>query len=226
MLNVLDGLSRLLAGCLVSIWLTVCSLIIGLSLAMWMAYELYLARSVVTKAIRGYIWLIRGTPLLVQIFIIYYGLAQFSWLRHSPLWIALSHPMVCAILALAMNTACYTTVLLYGVLQTVPEVEVAACYALGMSRKLALRKIILPRALQLALPAYSNEVLMVLKGTSLASTITLLDLMGVTQSMAFATYNIMLPYSLAALCYLGLNAVIMSGFKWVEKHFCCYYRSD
>src|SRR5262249_7460180 len=159
--------------------LMLCSLMLGLILALLMTLGLLSKRCYLVIPIKLYLFFLRGTPLLVQIFLIYYGSAQFDWLKASPLWNIFQNPFLCAVLALAFNTSAYTTVLLKGAIDSVPENEVIACTALGMSKLLMFRRIILPRAIRIALPAYSNEVIMILKGTSLASTITILDLMGV-----------------------------------------------
>lgn len=165
------------------------------------------------KTVACCIFLVRGTPLLVQLFLIYYGAGQFAWLRDTSLWFILREPMVCAILALSFNTACYTTILLQGAIKSVPQNEIAACEAIGMSKWLAFRRIIFPRALRLALPAYSNEVLMILKGTSLASTITLLDLMGMTQQLIAQTYEPVVLYVIVGIIYLILHLGITAVFK-------------
>src|SRR3989338_8563956 len=158
-----------------------------------------------------------GTPLLVQIFLIYYGVGQFEWIRNSVLWIILREPMACAIIAFSFNTACYTTIILKGAIHSVPRNEIDACHAMGMSKWQAMRRIIFPRAFRIALPAYSNEVLIILKSTSLASTITLLDLMGVTQQLISETYDTVTFYVIAGVIYLLLNAIITSIFMFLQR---------
>src|SRR3990167_10859225 len=180
---ILSYLPQLLSGISVTLMLMIVSLGIGLILAVMMTLchtsRYYLLR----KLIDTVIFFVRGTPLLVQIFLIYYGSGQFSFIRESSWWFIFREPTACAIIALAINTACYSTVLLIGALHAVPYNEIDACKALGMSNYQAMRRVIFPRAFRIALPAYSNEILMVLKATSLASTITLLDVMGITQQL-------------------------------------------
>ena len=208
MINLISYLPDLAHGLLITLVLMLSSLIIGLFLAIVMTManrsDIYILR----KITNIFIFFIRGTPLLIQIFLIYYGIGQFEWIRNSAAWFILREPMACAIIALSFNSACYTAVLLEGAINSVPSNEIAACEAIGMSKWLAFRRIIFPRAFRIALPAYSNEVIMILKGTSLASTITLLDLMGVTQQLIAQTYQTVEFYLVAGVMYLLINSII------------------
>ena len=133
--------------------------------------------------IRGYVAAFRGTPLLVQIFLIYYGLGQFRpTLQSLGLWGFFRAPFWCAILALTLNTAAYGTEIIRGGLQSVPYGQIEAARACGMSRSLAYRRVILPIALRQALPSYGNEIILMIKGTSLTSIITLLDITGIARA--------------------------------------------
>jgi His/Glu/Gln/Arg/opine family amino acid ABC transporter permease subunit len=206
----------LLNGVTITVILMIASLAIGLLMAIVMTICSVSENILLKKIISALIFFVRGTPLLVQIFIIYFGFAQFEWVRTSIIWYIFKSPMSCAIIALAVNTACYTTVLLLGAINSVPKNEIAATEAIGMSKWLAMRRIILPRAFRIMLPAYSNEVMILLKSTSLASTITLMDIIGITQELISKTYNTVPFYIIAGILYLALNAVIMSIFKWLE----------
>lgn len=213
MMSFISYLLPLLNGVWITLILMLASLAIGFLLAILMTMASQSTIFLLRKFIDTLVFFIRGTPLLVQIFLIYYGTGQFEWIRESALWSILREPMACAIIALSINSACYTTILLQGAIHSVPKNEVAACEAMGMSKWLAFRRIIFPRAFRIALPAYSNEVIMILKGTSLASTITLLDLMGVTQQLIAQTYQTVELYILAGLIYLILNGIIIFFFN-------------
>jgi len=215
-MSMISYLPRLLNGAWITIVLMVISIGIGLCLAISMTIASIYGNVILRRLVSAVVFFIRGTPLLVQIFLIYYGLGQFEWVRNSPLWFVLSEPMACAIIAFSISTACYTTVILQGAIRSVPRSEVDACDALGMSKWLAMRRVLFPRAFRIALPAYSNEVLIILKATSLASTITLLDVMGVTQQLISQTYDIVFWYSIAAIIYLALNSVIITVFRIVK----------
>lgn len=217
MMELIEYLPQLLSGLVITIILMISSIAAGLVLAVLMTMGSYSDKLIVRKPIDLIVFFIRGTPLLVQIFLIYYGVGQFEWVRNSSLWFILREPMACAIIALSLNSACYTTVLLQGAIQSVPTNEIAAAHAIGMRKWLAFRRIIFPRAFRIAIPAYSNEVIMILKGTSLASTITLLDLMGMTQQLIGETYQTIEFYLIAAGIYLVLNAIITSIFYFLQK---------
>ena len=212
--------SQLWSGLSVTLALMVFALLIGFVLALLFSLLLVSGRRYLQAPVNAYIFFIRGTPLLVQFFLFYFGFAQFNLLHQSFLWPLLQQPFVCAVIALALNSAAYTTVLLGGAIRNVPQGEVEAGYALGMSRGLCLRRIILPRAWRNVLPAYSNEVVLVLKGTSLASTITLMDLMGVTRRIIAQTYTPMEGLFVAGVIYLMITAVIVTAFKMLERHYC------
>jgi arginine transport system permease protein len=206
-------LPKILSGTVVTIELMLLSLLAGLIMAIILTLGDKSEIWVFKKSIAIFVFFIRGTPMLLQFFIIYYGLGQFAWLRETALWVILKQPFACAVIALAINSSAYTMVLFKGAINSIPKGEVEACKALGMTNWSMLWHIIFPRALQLALPAYSNEVIMVLKGTSLASTITILELMGVTQQLVAQTYAVMDFYLLAGAIYLILNVCIITGFR-------------
>ena len=166
------------------------------------------------------IYFVRGTPLLIQIFIIYFGLSQLALIHDTFLCWWFVSPWRCATLALAINTACYTTVLFEGAIEySVPHNEIAATVALGMTPWLAFRKVIFPRAFLLCLPAYSNEVMIIVKSPALAFTITLMDLMGETQALIADTYNTMQWYAIVGAIYLLINGMIYILFQCMQKHF-------
>ncbi len=216
-MNLAHYLPEIAQGVLTTILLMILALFFGLILALLLTLASISKRVYLRAPVEVFVFFIRGTPLLVQIFLIYFGSGQFDWIKNSPLWWLLREPFNCAVIALALNTSAYTMVLLKGAIASVPENEVAACHALGMSRLQMLRRIILPRAFRIALPAYSNEVIMVLKGTSLASTITLLDLMGITNQIIARTYATIEYLCLAGIIYLFLNVFIVGIFKTVER---------
>lgn len=199
-----ESVPDLLGGLLVTLELTVLSLILGLALALPLA-ALRTARSrILWMPAYGYITFFRGTPLLVQIFLIYYGTGQFDWIRETPLWPLLRQAYWCAILAFSLNTAAYTAEILRGAIEAVPRGETEAGLALGMSRWLVFRLISLPRAFRLALPAYGNEIILVIKSSSLASTITLLDITGVARTLVAHTYAPYEVFLVAGALYLLL----------------------
>jgi len=210
---------ELISGTGITIALTSCALVIGFGLALIMAMLKLYAHATWRLLIDSYIFFVRGTPILVQFFLVYFGIGQFTALQGTWLWNVIAEPFACAVIVLALNSAAYTTVILYGAMQCVPRGEIEAARALGMSTTLCWWRIIFPRAWWQALPTYSNEVVLVLKGSSLASTITLLDLMGVTRSIIGQTYDPLTGLVVAGTIYLILTGMIVGGFKLVEARY-------
>ncbi|MDF3054469.1 MAG: occM [Gammaproteobacteria bacterium] len=215
--DIIQHLPELISGLGVTLALMFSALVPAIILALLLTPAARSKHLWLSLPVDGFIFFMRGTPLLVQIFLIYYGSAQFEWVRASFLWVALREPFACATIALALNSCAYTIVLLKGAIQSVPREEITACYALGMSQFLTFWRITLPRAIRIILPAYSNEVVIILKSTSLANTITILDLMGVTNKIAGETYAVIPFLFIAGAIYLALNFVILSAFRSLEK---------
>jgi polar amino acid transport system permease protein len=213
----IESAPELAEGALLTIELIIFSGVLGLALAIPIALG-RVANSWWVRAIPfAYIFFFRGTPLLVQIFLVYYGLSQFEFIRESFAWPILREAYWCAIIAFTLNTAAYTAEILRGAIQAVPTGEVEAAKVVGMGRWLRLRRIVLPRAFRIALPAYSNEVILMLKGSALASTITLLDLTGMARTIIAQTYMPIELFVAAAIFYLLITAAILQGFRFVEK---------
>ncbi len=210
------SLPRLFDGALLTVELLVAALALGMCLALPLAAMRASYNPMLWMPAYAYIFCFRGTPLLVQIYLIYYGLSQFEAVRESFLWVVFKEAYWCAIIAFTLNTAAYTAEILRGAIQAVPFGEVEAARACGMPRFMVFRRIVLPKAFRLALPAYSNEVILMLKGSALAGVITLLELFGTARiivARSFAPYEL---YVTVALIYLAMTFVITRGFNRVE----------
>ncbi|MHC2148432.1 ABC transporter permease [Pseudomonas sp. 210_17 TE3656] len=208
------------------ILLTLKVLLISLGCGLVLAVPLALMRVSRACLLRYPAWLytyvIRGTPMLVQLFLIYYGLAQFEAVRHSPLWPYLSSATFCTCLAFAINTSAYSAELLAGSLRSTPRGEIEAARAMGMSRLTLYRRILLPSALRRALPQYSNEVLMMLQTTSLASIVTLVDITGAAKTFNARYYLPFEAFITAGLIYLVLTFMLVRLFKLAERRWLAY----
>ncbi|MCF5867084.1 arginine ABC transporter permease ArtM [Aeromonas veronii] len=211
-----EYLVTLLGGLVTTLELTLFSLLLGIVLAALMTWVLELRQPVATQLVQLWVLLFTGTPLLIQIFLIYYGPGQFEWLKASPLWPLLKQPWFCAVLALGLNTAAYSTRLFKGALDAIPAGEVEACRALGFNGRQTLWMKVRHAARHLV-PAYSNEVILVLKGSSLASTITIMDIMGLAQGLNAQTYDTLAVFGVAGGLYLAMNGLLTIGFRWCEK---------
>lgn len=218
-------LPKLFAGLPLTLELAGQSILYGGVLALVLALAQRLEIPVIDWPIRGFVALFRGTPLLVQIFLIYYGLGQFRpTLQALGLWGLFREPYWCAILALTLNTAAYGSEILRGGLQSVPKGQIEAAQAAGMPPLLLLRRIILPVALRQALPAYGNEIILMVKGTSLASIVTLMEVTGIAYGIISQTYRAIEVFACAGAIYLVLNFLITRALGWIEYRLSAHLR--
>lgn len=205
-----------LSGALTTFELLVISLAFGLLLAIPLGVLRSLRGTWIARAIWVYTYVFRGTPMLVQLFLIYYGLAQFDAVRESFAWPWLSSAWFCACLSFVLNTAAYTTEIIAGSIAALPAGEIEAAKALGMSRMVMFRRIVLPSALRRALPAYSNEAIFMLHGTSLASIVTILDLTGAARQVNSTYYIPFEAFICAAVFYFLMTLTLVSLFHKAE----------
>lgn len=215
---IIDSMPRLLEGTWLTIQITVVSVVLGLCLATPMAV-LRLSRNPLIQApVYAFIFFFRGTPLLVQLFLIYYGSGQFvDELERVGLWTLFRQAYFCGVLTLTLNTAAYTAEIIRGAIMGVPKGEIEAGRACGMGGWLLYRRIILPKAARLAWPAYTNEVIFLLQATSLVSIITLMDLTGVASTIAERSFAFYEMYLTAAAMYLVLVYAVLFVFKRIEN---------
>ncbi len=221
-----QSLPRLFDGTWVTIWLTALSVSMGLCMAVPLSLALVARSRLVRWPVAAFTFYFRGTPLLVQIFLIYFGSGQFRIpLDNAGLWIFFRDAYFCAVLALALNHAGYAAEILRGGIMGVPHGEIEAARACGMSGAKLYRRIIMPIAFRLAWPAYTNEVVFMLQATSLVSIVTVMDLTGQARSIASRTYAIYEMYITAAVFYLVLVYVLLYCFRSVEKHISAHLRA-
>ncbi|MEN5107163.1 ABC transporter permease [Brucella anthropi] len=211
-----DSFFQLCRGIPLTLQLMALSVISGAVLATILATMRLSGNLILDLIARGYIFVLRGTPLLVQLYIIYYGLSQFPELRRSFLWPFLREPYWCAVLALALNTAAYSAEIIRGGVLSVATGQIEAARAYGMSGFTLVRRILAPQALRQMLPAYSNEVILMVKSTALASTITMMEVTGLAAKLISATYRPVEIFICAGAIYLILNFVVTRIFKLLE----------
>lgn len=219
---VIDSLPRLIGGIGLTLELLFLSIFFGFLLAVVLLLMRISNLWYLSWPAFLYAYLFRGTPILVQIFVIYYGLPQFEFVRESPLWPILREPFGCALIALSLNDAAYVSEILRGGILGVDKGLHEAGRALGLSRSQRFIYITTPIAVRLAIPAYSNDTISMLKATALASTITLLDMTGVARTIVaetFAPYEIFLS---AAIVYLVMTWIIQQGMGMLEKRMSRY----
>jgi octopine/nopaline transport system permease protein len=213
---VIDSMPALMGGLAKTLQLVVLSLLAGFALAIGVAMMRLSSVRPVALAAEGYTFFFRSTPLLVQIFLIYYGMGQFETIRESVLWPVLREPYWCAIIALTLNSAAYTGEIIRGGIQAVPFGQVEAAKACGMSTAQTYRRIVLPQAFRLALPAYGNEMILMVQASALASTITIMELTGAARAIASRTFQPVEVFVIAGAIYLALNFLISRGVRMAE----------
>ena len=216
---ILSSFPKLLIASVTTLKLLSVSLVIGLCLGLFFAVLRIKNNIILGKIAYGYSYIFRGTPLLVQIFIIYYGFGQVEFIRESFLWVILKEPYWCAIIAFALNTGAYTSEILRSAFQTIKPGFIEAGKSLGIPNKIIFYKIQIPIAIRQSLPAYGNEIILMLKGTSLASTVTLMDLTGVAKFIISTTFKPIEVFIIAGSIYLFLTFIIHNIIKLLEKKF-------
>ncbi|MEC8869701.1 MAG: ABC transporter permease [Pseudomonadota bacterium] len=221
-----DSIPKMLAGFWMTFELWFLSAVLGLALAIILLLMRISGRWYLYAPAMAYIYIFRGTPILVQIFIIYHGFPQLEFIRESIFWPILREPYGCAILALTLNTGAYVSEILRGGVLGVDRGLKEAGAALGLSSTHRFIYITSPIAIRLALPAYSNDIISLMKSTALASTITLLDMMGIARTIVAETYA---PYEIflsLGVIYLILTWIIQKSIGLIEKRMSRHVRSE
>ncbi len=215
----ISSFPKLLNATLITLKLLSLSLILGLFIGLGFAILRINNNNLINKFAYGYSYIFRGTPLLVQIFIIYFGLGQIEYLRTTFLWVVLKEPYWCAIIAFSLNTGAYTSEILRSAFQTIKPGYLEAGRSLGIPSKIIFTKIQIPIAIKQSLPAYGNEIILMLKGTSLASTVTLMDLTGVAKYIISTTFKPVEVFIVAGGIYLFMTFIIHNVIKYLEKKY-------
>ncbi len=215
----INSLPKLLNAALITLKLLSVSLIIGLFIGLFFAILRLNKNIFINRFAYGYSYVFRGTPLLVQIFIIYFGLGQIEYLRSTVLWVILKEPYWCAIIAFALNTGAYTSEIMRSAFQTIKPGIIEAGKSLGISNKVIFYKIQIPIAIRQSLPAYGNEIILMMKGTSLASTVTIMDLTGVAKYIISTTFKPIEVFIVAGGIYLFMTFIIHNVIKFLEKKY-------
>jgi len=221
-----DSIPKMLTGFWMTFELWFLSAVLGMALAIILLLMRISGRWYLFSPAMIYIYIFRGTPILVQIFIIYHGMPQLEFVRESMFWPILREPFGCAILALTLNTGAYVSEILRGGVLGVDRGLKEAGAALGLSATHRFIYITTPIAIRLALPAYSNDIISLMKSTALASTITLLDMMGIARTIVAETYA---PYEVfisVMVIYLVITWAIQRTFTWLEKRMSRHVRRE
>lgn len=219
-----EAFMQMIGGVPLTLQLAASSIIFGAVLALLFALMRLSGITVLDWIARLYVFVFRGTPLLVQIFIIYYGLSQFPAVRYSFLWPILREPYWCAIIALTLNNAAYASEIIRGGLLSVPSGQIEAAKACGMPRFTCFRRIVMPLAIRQALPGYGNEMISMVKATSLASIITLMEVTGIAAKLIAESYRAIEVFVIAGAIYLAINFVLTRALMFAEYRLTPYLR--
>ncbi|HGY9584105.1 TPA: ABC transporter permease [Vibrio harveyi] len=217
---IIESFPVYLDGLWTTVWLVALALVIGLAVSIPLAIARNSANYALSLPSWAFIYFFRGTPLLVQLYLIYYGIDQFFPVKDT-LW---ENAWFCALVAFVLNTSAYTAEIIRGAINGLPKGEVEAAKAYGMSTFMTYRRIILPSALRRALPAYSNEVIFMLHGSAVAGIITIMDLTGAARLVNSRYYAPFESFLTAGLFYMALTFIILWCFKVAEKRFLAYLR--
>ena len=212
-----ENFVELLGGLALTVELVAASVLLGFCIALPTALARVSNNPWLRWPAYGYIFFFRGTPLLVQMFFIYYGIGQMEFVRESVLWVVFKEAYWCALIAFTLNTAAYSAEIIRGGIQAVPRGEIEAARAIGMSKVTAYRRVILPRAFRIALPAYGNEIILMVKGSALASTITMLDLTGMARTVIARTYMPVEIFLAAGVIYIVLTYAFIHVWTRIER---------
>lgn len=218
---VADHVPELLDGVWLTVWLVGLSLIIGLVLALPLGIILASRVSLWIKAFpMAFSYIFRGTPMLVQLYIIYYGIGlqigDVEGIRDSSWWPILRQAWPWALLSFTLNTAAYTSEIIRGAIETTPKGEIEAAMAMGMSKGMIARRIVMPNAARRALPAYGNEIIFLLHGSAIASVVTIMDITGVARNLYAIYYEPFVPFITAGILYLLITSTVVFTFQMLE----------
>ncbi|MDA9555936.1 ABC transporter permease [Vibrio sp.] len=217
---IIESLPLYFDGLWTTVWLVTLSLILGLFIAIPVALALNSKNMFIYAVPWVFVYFFRGTPLLIQLYLIYYGMDQFFPVKDT-LW---EHAWFCALVTFALNTGAYSSEIVRGAINGLPTGEVEAAKAYGMSTAQAYRRIVVPSALRRALPAYSNEVIFMLHGSAVAGIVTIMDLTGAARLVNSRYYAPFESYLTAGMFYLTLSLIILFAFKQAEKKYLRYLR--
>jgi len=205
------------SGLVTTVQLVFLSLVLGLLFAVPLAVLRTSSNRLVSGSVWIYTYVFRGTPLLIQLYVIYYGVAQIPGIQETFWWLIFREPFYPALLAFTLNTCAYTTEIFRGALVATPRGEIEAARAYGMSRMLILRRILLPSAARRAVQAYSNEVIFMLHASAIASVVTIIDLTGAARDIYSRFYAPFDAFIAVALIYMCLTFILIFVFRKLEK---------
>ena len=221
---IVEYLPRFIEGLGVTLWLVSTSLVAGFALSIPLALARIYEMPVASQISQGYSYVIRGTPLLVQVYLLYFGVAQFEAARNSPAWVLLEDPMNCLILGFALNTAAYISEIWRGALRAVPEGEIEAARAFGMSEAQVVLHVTLPNAWRRSIPPLSNEAIFLTHASVIASVLSVADILGVGRDLNGTYYVVLEGFLTAAAFYAVIIGILTAVSGSLERRYAGFLR--
>ena len=212
-----ESFFKIVQGIPLTLQVVIIATILGFALAILVALMRISGRGILSIPAYYFVYLIRGTPLLLQLYFIYYGLGQFSFIRESFLWPILREPYWCGIITLTISTGAYSSEIIRGGIMSVSKGYLEASNALGMSKFMTFMKVTLPITFRQALPAYGNELILMVKASSLISIITLMEITGIARTIISKTYAPVEIFLVAGSIYLFINFLIVMSVNFAEN---------
>ncbi len=212
-----ESFFKIIQGIPLTLQVVIIATILGFILAILVALMRISGRSILSIPAYYFVYLIRGTPLLLQLYFVYYGLGQFSFIRESFLWPILREPYWCGIITLTISTGAYSSEIIRGGIMSVSKGYLEASNALGMSKFMTFMKVTLPITFRQALPAYGNELILMVKASSLISIITLMEITGIARTIISKTYAPVEIFLVAGSIYLFINFLIVMSVNFAEN---------
>ena len=212
-----ESFFKIVQGIPLTLQVVIIATILGFILAILVALMRISGRGILSIPAYYFVYLIRGTPLLLQLYFVYYGLGQFSFIRESFLWPILREPYWCGIITLTISTGAYSSEIIRGGIMSVSKGYLEASNALGMSKFMTFMKVTLPITFRQALPAYGNELILMVKASSLISIITLMEITGIARTIISKTYAPVEIFLVAGSIYLFINFLIVMSVNFAEN---------
>ena len=212
-----ESFFKIIQGIPLTLQVVIIATILGFILAILVALMRISGRGILSIPAYYFVYLIRGTPLLLQLYFVYYGLGQFSFIRESFLWPILREPYWCGIITLTISTGAYSSEIIRGGIMSVSKGYLEASNALGMSKFMTFMKVTLPITFRQALPAYGNELILMVKASSLISIITLMEITGIARTIISKTYAPVEIFLVAGSIYLFINFLIVMSVNFAEN---------
>ena len=212
-----ESFFKIIQGIPLTLQVVIIATILGFILAILVALMRISGRGILSIPAYYFVYLIRGTPLLLQLYFVYYGLGQFSFIRESFLWPILREPYWCGIITLTISTGAYSSEIIRGGIMSVSKGYLEASNALGMSKFMTFMKVTLPITFRQALPAYGNELILMVKASSLISIITLMEITGIARTIISKTYAPVEIFLVAGSIYLFINFLIVISVNFAEN---------